>query len=45
VKENFSVEKMVDAQYNLYLKLTDAAGVQASACSLHETGQSLDSNP
>ena len=29
VKENFPVEKMVDDQYTLYLKLAGAAGVQA----------------
>ncbi len=32
VRENFAVEKMVNDQYNLYLKLAAAVGVQASAC-------------
>jgi glycosyltransferase involved in cell wall biosynthesis len=32
VRENFAVEKMVDAIYNLYLKLAAAVGVQALAC-------------
>jgi glycosyltransferase involved in cell wall biosynthesis len=38
VKENFSVEKMVDDQYNVYLKLAAAVGVQASACPVREAG-------
>ncbi|MGO9588315.1 MAG: glycosyltransferase family 4 protein [Limisphaerales bacterium] len=38
VRENFAVEKMVDAIYNLYLKLAAEAGVQASACAPRETG-------
>jgi len=39
VRENFAVEKMVDAIYNLYLKLAaDTVGVQASACSSCEAG-------
>jgi glycosyltransferase involved in cell wall biosynthesis len=39
VRENFAVEKMVDAIYNLYLKLTaDMVGVQASACSSRGAG-------
>jgi glycosyltransferase involved in cell wall biosynthesis len=39
VRENFAVEKMVDATYNLYLKLAaDAVGVQALACSPREAG-------
>ena len=37
VRENFAVEKMVDAIYHLYLKLAAATvGVQASACSPRE---------
>jgi glycosyltransferase involved in cell wall biosynthesis len=38
VKENFSVEKMVADQYNVYLKLAAAVGVQASACPRREAG-------
>jgi glycosyltransferase involved in cell wall biosynthesis len=38
VKENFSVEKMVEDQYRLYLKLTGAVGVQASTGSSPRTG-------
>jgi glycosyltransferase involved in cell wall biosynthesis len=39
VRQNFSVEDMVDGIYNLYLKLTtDAVGVQASARPARETG-------
>ena len=38
VKENFSVEKMVTDQYNLYLKLAGNVGVQASACKPRATG-------
>ncbi len=38
VKENFTVEKMVEDQYHLYLKLTGAAGVKASAGPSPKTG-------
>jgi glycosyltransferase involved in cell wall biosynthesis len=38
VRENFSVEKMVDDQYAVYLKLAAAVGVQASACPAREAG-------
>jgi glycosyltransferase involved in cell wall biosynthesis len=38
IRENFTVEQMVDAQYDLYLKLTGAAGVQASDCPAPKTG-------
>jgi len=38
VRENFTVEKMVDSIYNLYLKLAGTVGVQALACSAREAG-------
>jgi glycosyltransferase involved in cell wall biosynthesis len=45
VRQNFSVEGMVDGIYNLYQKLAATVGVQASACSTRKAGQSLNSNP
>jgi glycosyltransferase involved in cell wall biosynthesis len=38
VKNNFPVEKMVEDQYAVYLKLAAAVGVQASACPANGTG-------
>jgi glycosyltransferase involved in cell wall biosynthesis len=39
VRENFAVERMVDAIYNLYLKLAgEGVGVHASACSSRGAG-------
>jgi len=38
VRENFSIEKMVDDQYTVYRQLAAAVGVQASACVPRVTG-------
>jgi glycosyltransferase involved in cell wall biosynthesis len=38
VRDNFTVEQMVDNLYHLYLKLAAAVGVQASACAPRKAG-------